>query len=252
MRHLAPGRATSPAPRGRGVPLCDDRARLRNPSRVEAWRANIHEPTGHQDASVPVKGPAFNIGRCGPMPDDTTRVSVRSELGSPGDALAGDADASPGDLEVDDAGALVEHRDRPVGRRRSQAATRGGAATARVGSCRPGLVTGATLARSGHHSARARSGRLRFGAPPPISAPGGCLMWVTTRGARSPRIEEVQMSTMFSWREVDPAPGRAVAPDERLSWGKTVGHRRPACDGDVRGDVRLPRPSWASARTWRS
>ncbi|MGC4111193.1 MAG: solute carrier family 23 protein [Nocardioides sp.] len=31
------------------------------------------------------------------------------------------------------------------------------------------------------------------------------------------------MSTMFKWREVDPAPGQAVAPDERLAWGKTVG-----------------------------
>src|SRR3954449_1040390 len=31
------------------------------------------------------------------------------------------------------------------------------------------------------------------------------------------------MSTMFSWREVKPAPGEPVAPDERLPWGKTVG-----------------------------
>jgi xanthine/uracil permease len=31
------------------------------------------------------------------------------------------------------------------------------------------------------------------------------------------------MSTMFTWREVDPAPGEPVAPDERLPWGKTVG-----------------------------
>jgi uracil-xanthine permease len=31
------------------------------------------------------------------------------------------------------------------------------------------------------------------------------------------------MPTMFSWREVDPGPGEAVAPDERLAWGKTVG-----------------------------
>jgi uracil-xanthine permease len=36
-------------------------------------------------------------------------------------------------------------------------------------------------------------------------------------------IEEVQMSTMFSWREVHPAPGEPVAPDERLPWGKTIG-----------------------------
>ncbi|MGA8248798.1 MAG: solute carrier family 23 protein [Nocardioides sp.] len=28
---------------------------------------------------------------------------------------------------------------------------------------------------------------------------------------------------MFSWREVDPAPGEPVAPDERLAWGKTIG-----------------------------
>lgn len=28
---------------------------------------------------------------------------------------------------------------------------------------------------------------------------------------------------MFSWREVTPAPGEPVAPDERLPWGKTVG-----------------------------
>jgi uracil-xanthine permease len=31
------------------------------------------------------------------------------------------------------------------------------------------------------------------------------------------------MSTMFSWREVDPGPGEPVAPEERLAWGKTVG-----------------------------
>jgi uracil-xanthine permease len=31
------------------------------------------------------------------------------------------------------------------------------------------------------------------------------------------------MSTMFTWREVTPAPGEPVAPDERLPWGKTVG-----------------------------
>ena len=31
------------------------------------------------------------------------------------------------------------------------------------------------------------------------------------------------MSTMFSWRVVNPAPGEPVAPDERLPWGKTVG-----------------------------
>jgi uracil-xanthine permease len=37
------------------------------------------------------------------------------------------------------------------------------------------------------------------------------------------RIEEDQMATMFSWREVDPGPGQPVAPDERLPWGKTVG-----------------------------
>jgi uracil-xanthine permease len=37
------------------------------------------------------------------------------------------------------------------------------------------------------------------------------------------RIEEDLMSTMFSWREVTPAPGEPVAPDERLPWGKTVG-----------------------------
>jgi uracil-xanthine permease len=29
--------------------------------------------------------------------------------------------------------------------------------------------------------------------------------------------------SMFTWKEVDPGPGEAVAPDERLSWGKTVG-----------------------------
>jgi uracil-xanthine permease len=31
------------------------------------------------------------------------------------------------------------------------------------------------------------------------------------------------MSTMFTWREVRPASGEPVAPDERLPWGKTVG-----------------------------
>jgi xanthine/uracil permease len=31
------------------------------------------------------------------------------------------------------------------------------------------------------------------------------------------------MATMFAWREVNPAPGEPVAPDERLPWGKTVG-----------------------------
>ena len=29
--------------------------------------------------------------------------------------------------------------------------------------------------------------------------------------------------SMFKWDVVDPAPGQAVAPHERLSWGKTVG-----------------------------
>jgi uracil-xanthine permease len=31
------------------------------------------------------------------------------------------------------------------------------------------------------------------------------------------------MSSLFTWRVVDPAPGEPVAPDERLPWGKTVG-----------------------------
>lgn len=31
------------------------------------------------------------------------------------------------------------------------------------------------------------------------------------------------MSSLFTWKVVDPAPGQAVAPDERLGWGKTVG-----------------------------
>ncbi|MFI2707707.1 solute carrier family 23 protein, partial [Nocardioides sp. CER28] len=31
------------------------------------------------------------------------------------------------------------------------------------------------------------------------------------------------MSSLFTWKVVDPAPGEPVAPDERLSWGKTVG-----------------------------
>jgi len=31
------------------------------------------------------------------------------------------------------------------------------------------------------------------------------------------------MSTMFTWKEVNPGPGEAVAPDERLAWGKTIG-----------------------------
>ena len=29
--------------------------------------------------------------------------------------------------------------------------------------------------------------------------------------------------SMFKWEVVDPAPGEAVAPDQRLAWGKTVG-----------------------------
>ncbi|MGH3334272.1 MAG: nitrate reductase, partial [Nocardioides sp.] len=29
--------------------------------------------------------------------------------------------------------------------------------------------------------------------------------------------------SMFKWEVVDPAPGQAVAPHERLVWGKTVG-----------------------------
>src|SRR5262249_3972668 len=29
--------------------------------------------------------------------------------------------------------------------------------------------------------------------------------------------------TMFKWEVVDPRPGEAVAPDQRLAWGKTVG-----------------------------
>ncbi len=31
------------------------------------------------------------------------------------------------------------------------------------------------------------------------------------------------MSSMFKWEVVDPAPGEAVAPHQRLAWGKTVG-----------------------------
>ena len=31
------------------------------------------------------------------------------------------------------------------------------------------------------------------------------------------------MSSMFKWEVVDPAPGEAVAPNQRLAWGKTVG-----------------------------
>ena len=31
------------------------------------------------------------------------------------------------------------------------------------------------------------------------------------------------MSSLFTWKVVDPAPGEPVAPDERLGWGKTVG-----------------------------
>ena len=58
---------TSPAPRDRGVPIASCRARRGNPCHVEAWRANIHESTGHQDASAQVKTPGFNIRR-GPRP----------------------------------------------------------------------------------------------------------------------------------------------------------------------------------------
>jgi len=31
------------------------------------------------------------------------------------------------------------------------------------------------------------------------------------------------MSSLFTWKVVDPAPGEPVAPDERLGWGKTAG-----------------------------
>jgi len=31
------------------------------------------------------------------------------------------------------------------------------------------------------------------------------------------------MSSMFKWEVVDPAPGEAVAPHQRLAWGKTIG-----------------------------
>jgi uracil-xanthine permease len=31
------------------------------------------------------------------------------------------------------------------------------------------------------------------------------------------------MSSLFTWKVVDPAPGEPVAPDERLAWGKTIG-----------------------------
>jgi uracil-xanthine permease len=49
-------------------------------------------------------------------------------------------------------------------------------------------------------------------------------MWLTSLGGSSPRVRKVLlMSTMFTWREVNPAPGEPVAPDERLPWGKTVG-----------------------------
>ena len=29
--------------------------------------------------------------------------------------------------------------------------------------------------------------------------------------------------SMFKWEQVDPRPGQAVAPHQRLSWGKTAG-----------------------------
>ena len=29
--------------------------------------------------------------------------------------------------------------------------------------------------------------------------------------------------SMFKWEVVDPAPGEAVAPGQRLAWGKTIG-----------------------------
>src|SRR6478672_6676153 len=49
-------------------------------------------------------------------------------------------------------------------------------------------------------------------------------MWVTRSGCSVPfTARRIQMSTMFSWREVRPAPGEPVAPDERLPWGRTIG-----------------------------
>ena len=48
------------------------------------------------------------------------------------------------------------------------------------------------------------------------------------------------MSTMFSWREVTPAPGEPVAPDERLPVGQDGRARRPARGGDVRRHLRVP------------
>ena len=52
-----------PGAAGPGGPQCGSRARLWHPTRVEAWRANIHEPTRHEGASVQVKDPGANISR---------------------------------------------------------------------------------------------------------------------------------------------------------------------------------------------
>ena len=50
----------------------------------------------------------------------------------------------------------------------------------------------------------------------------GCVIEPTGHQGMAPR-KGPTMSSMFKWEVVDPAPGEAVAPNQRLAWGKTIG-----------------------------
>src|SRR6187551_1084408 len=50
-------------------------------------------------------------------------------------------------------------------------------------------------------------------------------MWLTrlSRNSGLSRHRKGPVMSMFKWEVVNPKPGEAVAPDQRLAWGKTVG-----------------------------
>jgi hypothetical protein len=62
----APGTGDEPGAVGPGGSLDGGRARRGYPCRIEAWRANIHEPTDHQGASAQVQDPGVKISRRDP------------------------------------------------------------------------------------------------------------------------------------------------------------------------------------------
>ena len=111
-----------PGTAGPGGSHCGSRARLGNPCQVEAWRANIHEPTRHQGASAQAKDSQTQHKPSGPRPDDhqkdTVARLVRSRCGSPGAVAAATPTAPSGHVEMDRVAARVQHLYGSVGRAR--------------------------------------------------------------------------------------------------------------------------------------